>query len=184
MRKVERGEILDHVTYGERREAIRDEAMRHKDARRVVLADGLLTFLFENPVTVRYQVLEMVRAERIVREADIQHELDTYNELLGGSGELGVTLLIAVVDPVERPARLAALRTLPDHVFAVLEDGARVAARYDARQVGEERLSSVQFLKFDTGGRVPVALRVEHPALAAEGVLAPAQRAALAADLA
>ncbi len=59
-----------------------------------------LTFLFENHDTIRYQVLEMVRTERMVKDADIRHEVDTYNELLGARGELGATLLIELDDPV------------------------------------------------------------------------------------
>src|SRR5690349_7152325 len=78
MRRVQRSEILDFVTYGEQRDAIRAAAMAEKERRRVHLGEHL-TFLFENPATVRYQVLEMVRAEQMVKESDIQHELETYN---------------------------------------------------------------------------------------------------------
>ena len=85
---VRRDEILDYVTYGERRTEIREAAMAAKELRRVIVGD-VLTFLFENHETVRYQVLEMVRTERLVRESDIQHELHTYNELLGAAGRLG-----------------------------------------------------------------------------------------------
>jgi len=84
---LERKDILDFVTYAERRDAIRASAMAAKEPRRVHLGDRL-TFLFENRETIRYQVLEMVRAEQMVREDDIQHELDTYNAVLGGEGEL------------------------------------------------------------------------------------------------
>ena len=93
MKRVQRSELLDFVTYGERRDAIRASAMKAKDLRRIHLGPNL-TFLFENAETVRYQVQEMIRSEQMVREADIQHELDTYNALLGGEGDLGATLLI------------------------------------------------------------------------------------------
>ena len=182
MRKVERHEILDFVTYGERREAIREEALRHKEQRRVHVA-GVLTFLFEDTVTVRYQILEMVRAERIVKEAEIQHELDTYNELLGGAGELGATLLIELDDPEVRAEKLRAWLELPKHLYAKLEDGTLIRASYDPRQVGRDRVSAVQFLKFATGGRTPVAIGSDHPLLTAETELSAAQRRALAEDL-
>lgn len=182
MKPVAREEILDHVTYGERREAIRAAAMRAKDLRRVH-AGPYLTFLFENPETVRYQVQEMVRAEQIVRDADIRHELDTYNALLGGPGDLGCTLLIEIEDEVARPGLLRAWRDLPGQVFLVLTDGRRVAARWDGAQMDDERLSSVQFLRFPVEGREPVALAVTHPALARETPLSAATRRALAQDL-
>lgn len=85
MQRVVRADILDFVTYEERRAELRAAAMAEKALRRVHVGANL-TFLFENTATVRYQILEMVRAERMVREADIAHEIETYNELLGGPG--------------------------------------------------------------------------------------------------
>ena len=93
MRKVERTELLGLEAYELRREAIRAEVLEVKRRRRVHVG-GVLTFLFENADTVRYQVQEMARVERLFREEELRHELDTYNELLGGPGELGCTLLI------------------------------------------------------------------------------------------
>ena len=182
MKQVQREEILDYVTYGEERDQIRAEALAAKEARRVIVADEL-TFLFENATTVRYQVLEMVRAEHLVKESEIQHELETYNELIGGPGELGCTLLIGIDDPKRRDVVLREWLELPEHIAVELEDGTKVPATYDPRQVGEDRLSSVQFLKFAVGGRVPVAVVVDHPALSGRTVLSEAQKESLAADL-
>jgi hypothetical protein len=153
-----------------------------KRPRRVHVGDHL-TFLFENHETVLYQVQEMVRAERIVRDAEIRHEIDTYNEVLGGAGELGCVLLIEIDDPKERQEKLTRWLTLPEKLYLRLEDGTRVRATHDTRQVGETRVSSVQYLKFDTKGAVPVAAGADHPDLTAEAVLTPEQRAALAEDL-
>jgi hypothetical protein len=182
MAKVRREEILDYVTYGEARDAIRAAVMAVKAPRRIHVGEEL-TLLFENHDTVRYQILEMVRAEQLVKEADIQHELETYNELLGEPGGLGCTLLIEIDDPTVRDARLRALLTLPQHIHLELEDGARATAAYDARQVGEDRVSSVQFLKFDCQGKAPVAVVVDHPALSVRAALSEPQRAALKQDL-
>lgn len=183
MKPVERSEILDHVTYSERREQLRPVAMQAKAARRFVLEGGVLTFLFENRDTVRYQVQEMMRAEQIVKEADILHELATYNELLGGPGQLGCTLLIGIDDEAERARKLAQWLALPQHAYVDLADGRRVRATFDPRQVGEERLSSVQYLKFEVGHTAPVAIGVDLPELQAHHVLSDEQRAALTADL-
>ena len=182
MKPVERSEILDYVTYEEGRERFRAEVIAAKAVRRLHIGE-YLTLLFENPLTIRYQIQEMMRIERLVKEADIQHEIDTYNELLGGAGEIGCTLLIEIDDPAVRDVKLVAWRRLPEKIYVLLEDGTRVSAHFDERQRGEDRLSSVQYLKFDTGGSVPIAVGVDLPELQAETTLTADQRAALAYDL-
>lgn len=183
MKPVTRDQVLDYVTYEEQREASRARILEEKRLRRVHVA-GVFTFLFENPDTVRYQIQEMIRTERIVKEADIRHELDTYNELLGGDGELGCTLLIEIDDPEERKDKLERWLALPRHVYLRMEDGSRVRARFDERQIGDTRLSSVQYFKFDVRGGVPVAIGVDLPGLVAETLLEPPTREALYRDLA
>jgi hypothetical protein len=182
MKPVERHEVVDYATYEERRSDFRTEVMQAKDRRRVHLGNHL-TLLFENHLTVLYQIQEMMRAERIVREADILHEIRTYNELLGKTGELGCTLLIEVEDPVLRDRKLQQWWTLPEKIYLLLDDGKRIAATFDARQRGDGRLSSVQYLKFDTGGSVPIAVGVDLPDLRVETLLTKNQKEALSADL-
>ena len=183
MRPVQREEVVDYETYREGREAWRRKVLALKQPRRVHVG-AYLTFLFENRETVRYQIQEMMLAERIVKEADIRHEIETYNELVGGPGQLGATLLIEITDPADRAEKLSRWLDLPDTLYAKLEDGTKVRPVFDNRQVGERRLSSVHYLKFELGGRVPVALGCEHPELKVETPLSPEQRAALAEDLA
>jgi len=182
VKPVDRSEILDWMTYEERRAELRPAVLATKAARRIVVGEPFM-FLFENRDTIRYQVQEMVRTERLVREADIQHELTTYNELLGGPDELGCTLLIGIDDERERAEKLRAWLDLPRHVYVVTEDGTRVRATFDPRQVGDERLSSVQYLKFGVGPRAPVAVGIDLPGLELETPLSTEQRAALQADL-
>ena len=183
MRLVGRADLVDYRTYEDTREEFRRQAMAAKAARRVHVGPHL-TFLFENTLTIRYQIQEMMRTERIVRERDIQHELDTYNAVLGGPGELGCTLLIEIDDPAERAVKLQAWYDLPAHVYARLDDGTKVYGRFDEHQRDETRVSSVQYLKFPTQGRVPNALGVDLPALETEAPLTAEQRAALTDDLA
>ena len=182
MRPGQREEILDYVTWGEQREQALPAILAAKQLRRIHVGDEL-TFLFENHDTVRYQIQEMVRVERMVKEADIQHEISTYNEMLGADGGFGCALLIEIDDPEVRSRRLAELVGLPSKLYLRFEDGSRVYASFDARQVGDDRLSSVQYLRFDAGGRVPVAVGADHPALQAEAELTAEQREAFAADL-
>lgn len=183
MRPVERSEIVDYQTYEDIRPAFRARVMAAKARRRVHVGD-YFTVLFENALTVRYQVQEMMRAERIVREADIRHELETYNALLGGPGELGCTLLVEIDDPALRAVKLREWYALPEHVYVRLDDGTTVRATFDPAQRGAGRLSSVQYLKFPVGGRVPAAVGIDLPGCAAETALTAEQRAALAEDLA
>ncbi|MEM7155356.1 MAG: DUF3501 family protein [Myxococcota bacterium] len=183
MKPVDRSEILDFVTYSEQRDTLRPRALAAKAPRRIALSGGTFTFLFENRDTVRYQVQEMMRAERIVKESDIQHELSTYNELLGGPGELGCTLLIGIDDEAERAVKLQQWLALPQHVYIEQADGARVRPTFDPRQVGEQRLSSVQYFKFAVAG-IPVAIGVDLPEHEVRQELTAEQRAALQADLA
>src|SRR5690606_29277874 len=184
MRPIQRSEILDYVTYGEQREAIRQSALAAKDRRRILVGDPF-AFLFENRETVRYQILEMMRVGQIVKEADVVHEIETYNELLGSGGSLCATLLIGIEHEAERAKKLRAWLGLLEHVYARLDDGSRITPKWDPRQVGDERLSSVQYLTFELGGQAPVAIGVDWAGqgLALEAVLSDEQRAALQADL-
>lgn len=182
MKPVQRNELLDHVTYTEERDELRPLAMAAKASRRVSVGE-FLVFLFENQDTVRYQVQEMMRVEGIVKEKDIEHELETYNELLGGPGELGSTLLIGIDDEAERDIKLSAWLDLPKHLYAKLPDGTVVRPVYDERQVGETRLSSVQYLRFPVGGVTPVAMGSNLAAHTVEVALTDEQRAALETDL-
>ncbi|MBK7643929.1 MAG: DUF3501 family protein [Planctomycetes bacterium] len=183
MKHVRREELCDWITWTERRPQELPAILAQKAARRVHLGPEL-TLLFENAATVRYQVQEMMRVEHIVREADIQHELETYNELLGGPGELGCTLLIEIDDPRRREEVLPRWLDLPRRIYVALEGGERVHALVDERQIGDTRVSAVQYLRFPTRGRPPVAIGTDFAELAIESALTPAQRAALAEDLA
>lgn len=182
MKPIERSEILDYMTYTEKRDDIRPDVLSAKDRRRIHLGDDL-TFLFENRDTMRYQIQEMMRIEKMVRDEDIQHEIDTYNEILGGDGELGCTLLIEIDDKTDRDVKLRQWVKLPEHLYAKLKDGSRVYAKFDERQLSLDRLSSVQYLKFDTGGKVPVALGSDHPDLTVETDLTADVKTAMAEDL-
>jgi len=184
MRTVAREEILDFMTYTEQRDEIRSSAMTAKELRRYDVGE-YLCFLFENEETVRYQIQEMMRTEQIVREVDIQHEIDTYNELIGGQGELRCTLLIGIPTEAERNELLIAWMGMNDSLYLVLADGRQVRATWDERQVGDTRLSSVQYLSFCVGESYPVAIGCDHPdpRLHCRTDLPDAQQAALRADL-
>jgi hypothetical protein len=183
MTPVQRSELVDYVTWSEQRPSVLSRIFEVKSRRRIHLGPAL-TFLFENRDTVRYQVQEMMRLERLVKEADIVHELATYNELLGGPGELGCTLLVEIESPEERAHKLRAWADLPEHLYVLLDGGRKVRAKFDPRQREEGKLSSVQFARFPVEGRVPVAIGSDLPELMLEVRLTGDQSEALREDLA
>ena len=183
MKLVERREILDYVTYEDVRAAFRADVLRVKTVRRIFIGE-YFTLLCENHTTVRYQIQEMIRAERIVRESDVLHEIETYNELLGKNGEIGCTLLIEIEDPALRNQKLQEWWRLPERIYVLMDDGIRIPATFDERQRGDGRLSSVQYLQFDTQGRVPIAVGIDLDNLWLETPLTAGQKEALKNDLA
>ncbi len=172
------------------REAMRVAVIAHKADRRVALGDRL-TLLFEDRETIRWQVLEMCRVEGIRDAAGMADELGVYNELVPGPGELSATLFIEITEaPSIRPEldRLVGI-----HECVSLEIGeTRVPARFDPRQLEEDRISAVHYLRFAPAASarerfadptLRVALRVDHPAYVAEAELSPRTRASLQVDL-
>jgi hypothetical protein len=182
MRKVSRDEVRKPAEYAAVREDVRRTVLEQKDKRRIHVG-SFLTFLFENHDTVLYQIQEMLRAENITSELETQHEMDTYNELLGERGELGCTLLIEIDDPEKRAELLARWKDLPNTLYIETQSGKRVPAQFDPRQVGQGRISSVHYLKFQVGDQVPAKVGCSHLEIAAEAVLTPEQTAALCRDL-
>ena len=182
-RKVTLDEILDLQQYEETRDDYRKRLFAVKRLRRIHVGP-YLTFLFENADTVRYQVQEMVRSERMVRDEDIEFEIRTYNELIGEAGQLGCSLLIEIDDRELRAELLTAWLSLPEHVYLALEDGTRVRAVVDERQRDAERVSAVQFLIFDPGGQAPGVVGCDIDGYVHETTLSEEQRAALTADFA
>ena len=182
MSRVRASEILSLDEYAQKRPVIQQRVLHEKARRRVHVGD-CLTFLFENAETMRYQVQEMLRIEKRERPEDVRHEVDTYNELIGGPGELGCTLQIEIDDPAIRAEKLHRWLDLPSKLYARRADGTKAYATFDERQVGEERVSTVQYLKFPVGDEAPIAIGSDHPDLTAETELDADTRAALAEDL-
>jgi hypothetical protein len=183
MRPVSVSEIKDLAEYELERETWRPQVMALKERRRVRVGDHL-TFLFENRETVRYQIQEMLRIERIVKPAEVAHEVETYNELIPAAGELSACLLIEYETPEERDVRLRELLGLENHVWL-----ADAKARFDDRQISTDRISAVQYVKFsltpEQAAQFPsgAKLVVDHPHYQAERVLSPSELTELSGDL-
>lgn len=187
---IPRSLILDLGDYERRRDEIRPAAMKARNLRRVAL--GLnATLAFENVETLAYQVNEMLRAERIAKEPEVRHEIETYSELLPTSSSLSGTLLIEFPEPKERAVRLAEMLGLDRHLRVEIEGAGAATAGFDQRQIDEGRLSSVQFVRFhlDAAQRDAIlsgaTLRLvsDHPAYAHSAEISRETSRALADDL-
>jgi hypothetical protein len=185
-----RDAILDLGDYERRRDEIRPAAMKARGVRRVTFGPNA-TLAFENVETLTYQIHEMLRAERIAKEPEVQHEIETYSELLPGSSSLSATLLIEFPQPAERAVRLTEMLGLDEHLRVEIDGAGFAPAEFDQRQIDEERLSSVQFVRFsiDEAQRQRILsgakLRIvcDHPAYNHSAEISPETAAALAGDL-
>ena len=178
---VNRSEIIDYQTYEDHRAEIRREIFETKKHRRIHLGENL-TFLFENHETIKYQILEIMRAEKIARESAIQEELNTYNNFLGKSGELACVLLIEIEAESDRKPLLESWMGLEKCIYLLDRKGNKIFAQHDPTQVGDRRLSAVQYLKFVIK-EPPIAIGCTFDELAGETELTKEQRNALAEDL-
>jgi len=192
MKKIAPDEILALADYERVRNRLRPLFIHEKERRRLHLGSHL-TFIFENPQTAWYQIEEMIRTEKMTDRAAIQHEIDTFNELIPAEGELAATLLIEYADPRERDAALTRLIGLERHLWLKIGEK-KIAARFDGRQMSDDRISAVQFVRFslegvDAGqllelaGKGEVAVEADHPSLAARGEIGGLLAASLAEDL-
>ncbi len=193
MPAIERQSLLSLEAYARERSAFRARVLEHKKHRSVHLGEHV-TLLFEDELTIRYQIQEMLRIERIFEEEGIRHELQAYNPLVPDGGNLKATMLIEYSDPAERQRALARLRGIEDRVWLQVADRARVhaIADEDLERENAEKTSAVHFLRFELDAGMRLALRggaslafgIDHPQYQAMVDVSPAVRTALAADLA
>ena len=192
MEKIAPDEILALTDYERVRNRLRPLFIHEKERRRLHVGSHL-TFIFENVQTAWYQIEEMIRSEKMTDREAIQHEIDTYNELIPAPGELVATLLIEYAESKERDAALARLVGLERHLWLNVGEK-KIAASFDDRQTSEERISAVQFVRFsldgidatlllELAGKGEVAAEADHPNLAARGEIAGLLAASLAEDL-
>jgi hypothetical protein len=189
---IRRESLLTLEAYAKQRPQFRAKVMEHKKRRNVHLGEHL-TLQFEDELTIRYQVQEMLRIERIFEEAGIQHELDAYNPLIPDGANWKATMLIEYPDAEERRRRLAELKGIERHVWVQVGAEARVygIADEDLERENEEKTSAVHFLRFELDAGARAALRqgaalkvgVDHPRYSTALELSAEQRAALASDL-
>jgi hypothetical protein len=148
MNKVTLPEILDIAQYEKARGAFRRRIIELKKNRRLPVGP-MVTFIFENHDTILFQIQEMMRAERIVNDDAIQHEIDTYNQLLPGENELAATMLIELPDPARIRDEITKFHGVNTGEATYLQIGdGRLPGVFDAGQSDELRISAVQYVRF------------------------------------
>ena len=192
MRQLETSEILNLVEYEKVRDARRREIIGLKKPRRVSVG-RYLTFVFENRETVWFQIQEMVRAERIVDEAKIAEEVEVYNALLPGPGELAATMFIEISEASQIKPVLDKLLGIDTRDYVRLTVGPHVVVGdFETGHSDEERgkLAAVHFVRFKLPPEArrsfrdaEVTLVVEHPNERARTVLSDVTKRALLHDL-
>lgn len=157
---LSRDKLLTLEAYAKARPALRSEIIQHKKTRSVQLGNHM-TLLFEDELTVRYQVQEMLRIEKIFEEEGIQAELDAYNPLIPDGSNFKATMLIEYANEVERKAALAKLIGVEDRLFIQVEGQPRVyaIADEDLDRENEEKTSAVHFVRFELSPAMKGALK-------------------------
>jgi len=194
MSVITRDSLLTLEAYARERKAFRARVLEHKKPRTVHLGEHL-TLLFEDELTIRYQVQEMLHWEKIFEDAGIQGELDAYNPLVPDGRNWKATLQVEYEDVEERKRALARLKGIEDRAWVQVDGYPRVhaIADEDLERENDEKTSAVHFLRFELTPAMIAALKsgaglaigVDHAEYAATLQPVPdATRSALLADLA
>ncbi|MHB1352780.1 MAG: DUF3501 family protein [Thiobacillus sp.] len=194
MPQITRDSLLTLEGYAKVRPAMRAEVMAHKRNRMVDLG-GHVTLIFEDEKTMRYQIQEMLRAERTFEDAGIQDELDAYNPLIPDGSNWKATMMIQYSDPDARKQALAALKGIEARVWVQVGEQPAIfaIADEDLERTNAEKTSAVHFLRFELDAASiaaakagnPIRMGIDLPAYRVDSLVLPENtRAALALDLA
>ena len=191
MKPLTQDDLLSLEQYARERADFRTRVLAHKRDRKVRVGEHV-TLLFEDRLTVQYQIQEMLRAERIFEAEGIAEELAAYNPLIPDGANLKCTMLIEYDDVEVRKRELLRLRNVEHQVQLVVEGHPPITAiaDEDLPRSNDEKTAAVHFLRFqlddaaiaDFKRGAPTTCRIEHPNYGAEARLSEAQRKALAAD--
>lgn len=192
MPKITADSLMTLESYARERKEFRARVIAHKKQRTVHLGENV-TLIFEDELTVRYQVQEMLRIERIFEEAGIRAELEAYNPLIPDGTNWKATMLIEYPEEAERHAMLARLRGIEDQAWIQVAGNEPVLAiaDEDIERENEEKTSSVHFLRFEISTAMKQALAtgagltigIGHPVYTVQIEAPPAIKLSLTRDL-
>ena len=184
--------LMSLEAYSKYRKAHKDEVIAHRKLRSVALGDHI-TLQFESEMTIRYQIQEMLRIEKIFEEEGIQQEIDAYAPLVPDGSNWKATMLIEYPDVNERKRELARLIGVEDRMFVEVEGMARVyaIADEDLDRENDEKTSAVHFVRFELTPAMCAAVKAgasvklgcDHTNYPAHRAIAPETLASLAGDL-
>ncbi len=191
---IARESLLTLEAYERSRDEIRSEAIKHKGLRKVFLGDHVM-MQFEDEKTIRYQIQEMLRAEKIFDEEGINEELEAYNPLVPDGSNWKATQMIEYADVAERQQKLVELKGIERKTYVQVAGHGKVyaIADEDLPRENEEKTSAVHFMRFELTPEMvaavkagePVAMGIDHPAYTVHiGEIAPQTQLSLANDLA
>jgi Protein of unknown function (DUF3501) len=194
MAAISRESLLTLEAYARQRKEFRAKVIAHKKNRTLHLG-GHVTLIFEDELTIRYQIQEMLRIEKTFEEEGIRDELEAYNPLVPDGANLKATMMIEYDDPVVRRRELAKLKGIEDKVYVQVDGQAKTyaIADEDLERENEEKTSSVHFLRFEFTpdmiasfkGGAAVAIGCDHPSYAVRvDEIAPAVQTSLVRDFA
>ena len=173
MPKITRDSIMTLEDYAKTRQDFRTKVMLHKKNRRIPLGKNI-TLIFEDELTIRYQIQEMLRIEKVFEEEGIIDEIEAYKELIPDGRNWKATMMIEYPDPIVRADKLAKLIGVENKVWAKIEnhDPIFAIADEDLDRSTEEKTSAVHFLRFELNQDMIRALRkgaslsmgIDHPA--------------------
>lgn len=189
MRLIETSDVLDIAAYEKVRDDYRRRAMAEKAVRRLAVGP-LITVFFENRDTMLYQLQEIMRAERLVHDEQIANEMKVWNELIPADDELSLTLMVEETDLSKAKETLRRLKDLEECVGLAI-GSRRVRATFDQNWRDENRISAVQFIRFQLDGDdrrafledADVRFVIDHDHYSHEAHLPETMLAALRADL-
>ena len=190
---LQAAELMTLEHYARERDAFRARVLAHKRPRTVSVGPHM-TWVFEDRLTIQYQVQEMLRIERIFEPAGIREELDAYNPLIPDGGNWKATMMIEYTDPAERAVALGELRGIEDLCYVESAGGPRILAiaDEDLERENAEKTSAVHWLRFElpasvraaVEGGAAVAIGTDHPHYRHASCLSAATVASLRGDLA
>jgi hypothetical protein len=191
---ITRDSLMTLEAYARERTEFRRRVLAHKKPRTVHLGEHV-TLVFEDELTLRYQVQEMLRIEKMFEEDAIQGELDAYNPLVPDGSNLKATMLIEYEDADERRHALARLKGIEDRVYVQVEGTSAVfaIADEDLDRENEQKTSAVHFVRFEftpgmiasLKGGAALGIGVDHPQYSARiAAVGDETRRALLADFA
>lgn len=192
MKPIALEDVIPYEEYERQRESFRSRIIALKQRRRISVGP-VITLVFENRDTLKFQVQEMARVERIVDPAKVQEELDVYNALLPSADELSATLLIEITEEPRMKEWLDRFMGL-DHgrTVAITAGGERAFGVFEGGHSHETKISAVHFVRFRPTAamkaafadlRQPVTLAVDHNGYRAEVSVPGSMREEWLADL-